>query len=166
MFQGLVLPGVLALLLARWLTCRISCRSYTPKIILYKPSRVPRVFVSLNLLSDFLIIVLLSPLNTRPLSSFYTLLPTIMRTFFALLALAAAPSMVFAWSESLRDSLTWAQLRGTQLICTYDYPNEPGVPESWSSSINLRDCIGNNNGVLIVRTTTAPGRRNELIFLL
>lgn len=89
-----------------------------------------------------------------------------MRASFALLALAAAPSMVFAWSESLGESLTWARLDGTLLLCTYDYPNEPGVPESWSSSINLRDCIGNSNGELIVRTTAALGRHDKLMFTL
>ncbi|KAK0115798.1 hypothetical protein ONS95_012849 [Cadophora gregata] len=78
---------------------------------------------------------------------------TTMRASSTLLALLAAPLLVSAWSESLRDSMTWAELLGTNLICTYDYPNEPGVPESFTSSINLHECVGNSNGALVGRSS-------------
>jgi hypothetical protein len=74
-----------------------------------------------------------------------------MRYLASILLIASAPSTVFAlWSESVEEGMVWTRYTGTTLLVAFDYPDGDDMPSNPTSSINLAECLGNVDGVLVV----------------
>jgi hypothetical protein len=69
-----------------------------------------------------------------------------MRSFFAILALAAAPSIVTAiWDAALTQDMNFCRLDQTDFQVVYDYPlpiDDPDLPDLPTAKMDLKDCIG------------------------